>query len=204
MGLPCGGPRQRAPRVHQHTPAVTSGLVALHWLIEPPRGTLRDDNALTGILPGLFQGTLSLLVTRVDFLCKRRHSLCDYLFCAQHPKSRAMTRPSSKELMAWILKHHRQLCLPCQPVVRGWEAQNSPVVISTARVHQHSHQTVSAAATSRPRTPRLLLLRAAVCPGAGISSPFSEWFLLMHRLLAPGEAGAGARLPSEPLQGCHV
>ena len=53
-GLPCGGPGQRAPRVHQHTPAVASGLVALHWLVEPPGGALRDDDALTGILPGLF------------------------------------------------------------------------------------------------------------------------------------------------------
>lgn len=72
--IPCGGPRQWAPRVHQHTPAVASGLVALHWLIEAPRGTLGDYNALTRILPGLFQGTLPLLVTRVDFLCKRRHT----------------------------------------------------------------------------------------------------------------------------------
>lgn len=72
--VPRGGPRQRSPRVHQHTPAVASGLVALHWLIEAPRGTLWDDNALTRILPGLFQGTLPLLVTRVDSLCKRRHT----------------------------------------------------------------------------------------------------------------------------------
>lgn len=72
--IPRGGPRQRSPRVHQHTPAVASGLVALHWLIEAPRGTLWDDNALTRILPGLFQGTLPLLVTRVDSLCKRRHT----------------------------------------------------------------------------------------------------------------------------------
>lgn len=74
-GLPRGGSRQRAPRVHQHTPAVASGLVALHRLVEPPGGALGDDNALPGILPGLFQGALPLLVTRMDFVCKRRGSL---------------------------------------------------------------------------------------------------------------------------------
>lgn len=73
-GLPCGGPRQRTPGVYQHTPAVASGLVALHWFIEPPGCTLGNHNALAGVLPGLFQGTLPLLVTRVNFLCKKRHS----------------------------------------------------------------------------------------------------------------------------------
>ena len=61
--LPGGGAGDGAAGVHQHAPAVASGLVALHWLIQPPGGALWDDNALSGILPGLFQGTLPLLVT---------------------------------------------------------------------------------------------------------------------------------------------
>lgn len=100
-GLPCGGPGQWAPCVHQHTPAVASGLVTLHWLVESPGGALRDDNALTGILPGLFQGALPLLVTRMDLLCKRRCSLwalsLPWLIIAV---SRTRVQPVPKELMA--------------------------------------------------------------------------------------------------------
>lgn len=51
LHLPCGGPGNGPPRVHQHTPAVTSGRVALHWLVEAPMCTLGDhDVVILGLL----------------------------------------------------------------------------------------------------------------------------------------------------------
>jgi len=44
--------------------------VALHRFVEPSGSTLRDDDALAGVLPGLLQGALSLLVAGVNLLWK--------------------------------------------------------------------------------------------------------------------------------------
>lgn len=44
--------------------------MALDWFVEPSRSTLGDDDTLTGVLPGLLQGTLPFLVTGVNFLWK--------------------------------------------------------------------------------------------------------------------------------------
>lgn len=68
--LPSGSTGQGASSVHQDAPAVPSGLMTLHWFVEPPWSTLGDDDALTRVLPGLLQGTLSFLVTGVNFLWK--------------------------------------------------------------------------------------------------------------------------------------
>lgn len=66
--LPGGGPGNGSACVHQHTPAVTCGLVALDRLVETPGPTVRDEDGLAGVLPRLIQGALSLLVTRGNFL----------------------------------------------------------------------------------------------------------------------------------------
>lgn len=68
--LPSGSTGQGASSVHQDAPAVPSGLMTLHWFVEPPWSTLGDDDALARVLPGLLQGTLSFLVAGVNFLWK--------------------------------------------------------------------------------------------------------------------------------------
>lgn len=68
--LPSGSTGQRAAGVHQDAPAVSGGLVALHWFVEPSRSALGDDDTLAGVLPGLLQRALSFLVAGVNFLWK--------------------------------------------------------------------------------------------------------------------------------------
>lgn len=65
---PSGGARNGAPSVHQHAPAVTSGLVALDRLVEPQRPAVRDEDGLPRILSGFVQSALPLLVTRRNLL----------------------------------------------------------------------------------------------------------------------------------------
>lgn len=66
--LPGRGSRNGASRVHQNTPTVACGLVALDGLVKASRPTVGDENGLTRILQSLFHSTLSLLVTRGNFL----------------------------------------------------------------------------------------------------------------------------------------
>lgn len=54
--------------VHQHTPAVASGLVALDRLVQAHLPTVRDEDGLLQIQTLLIQRALSLLVTRGNFL----------------------------------------------------------------------------------------------------------------------------------------
>lgn len=63
MCLPCGGPRNGPPSVHQHTPAVTGGRVALNWLVEAAMCTLRDHYIVVLGLLGFLESRLMLLVT---------------------------------------------------------------------------------------------------------------------------------------------
>ncbi len=66
--LPCRGSRYGSPSVHQHTPAVTSGLVALDRLVEALQATVRDEDGFPWVLLSLILSGLPLLVTRGNFL----------------------------------------------------------------------------------------------------------------------------------------
>lgn len=61
--LPCGGPGNGPPSVYQHTPAVSSGWVALHWLVEAAVCTLRDHYIVILGLLGFLKSRLVLLIT---------------------------------------------------------------------------------------------------------------------------------------------
>lgn len=64
MMLPGGRARDGASGVHQDTPAVARGGVALDGLVQAAVGTLGDHHIVILGLPGLLQGRLLLLVTR--------------------------------------------------------------------------------------------------------------------------------------------
>lgn len=68
MVSPGGGSRNGPSRVHQNTPAVACGLVALDRFVKTSGSTVGDKSGLTRVLPILVQGALSLLVTRGNFL----------------------------------------------------------------------------------------------------------------------------------------
>lgn len=61
---PGGGPRYGPPGVHQHTPAVAGGGVALDRLVQSSLGTVWYEYSIVLVLPRLFLGRLLLLVTR--------------------------------------------------------------------------------------------------------------------------------------------
>lgn len=60
--LPGGRAGDGAAGVHEDAPAVAGGRVALHRLVEPAVGALRNHHVVVLGLPGLFQGRLLLLV----------------------------------------------------------------------------------------------------------------------------------------------
>ncbi|TNN59271.1 hypothetical protein EYF80_030556 [Liparis tanakae] len=61
MLLPGGCPGDGPSRVHQNTPAVACGLVALDRFVKASGAAVGDENGLARILPSLVQCTLSLL-----------------------------------------------------------------------------------------------------------------------------------------------
>lgn len=66
--LPCRGSRYGSPGVHQHTPAVTCGLVTLNWLVKALQAAVRDEDGFPWVLTSLILSGLPLLVTRGNFL----------------------------------------------------------------------------------------------------------------------------------------